>query len=190
MWKKSLAMIVIGSLVTGSSFAAPTQVKKMLMKNHVIKSSSVSRKHGQNSQYKFSGTWAGVCSYNGENDEMKIRIRESDSELTIMDIMDEEDVQTIPFNTIKSETNSDEEWYDSFTSRLTRINETTLKLEGAGVFGSQLSNTKKQNSIYSGALTSTYTVNNNQLTIDTSVKLLMDGADQTFEAKCVLNRAQ
>jgi hypothetical protein len=189
MWKNTLAIIAFGGLVTGSCFATPLHVKQMFMKDHMMKSSLASQKKNQHSEFKFSGTWAGTCNYYGEGTrESKIRIEEDDTEFSIIDLINEGGNDTYSFNAVKSEGTADKDWYDSFNSRLTRINETTLKLEGTGVFANQLPSSNKEKGLNSGVFTGMYTVNNNQLIIDIYGKIFHDNQNDTFGEKCILKK--
>jgi len=189
MLKHSLAIIVVGSLITSSSFATPLNVKTMFMKNQTTKSSLVSKKHAQLSQFKFSGTWAGTCNDAGQNREIKIRINEDDTQLAVTDLINGGGEETYSFNVVKSESTSDSTLYDSFTSRLARVNENTLRLEGTGVFGYQLPSSDQDKGFLSGVFTSTATVNNNQLIIDTNLNINHANKNESIETKCTLNRA-
>jgi len=188
MWKNSLAIIAIGSLVTGSSFATPLNVKTMFMKDHTMKSPLVSKKHSQ--QFQFSGTWTGTCSYDGGNMETKMHIEEDSTQLSVRDLINEGE-ETFSFNVVKSESYSDKDWYDSYTSRLTKLNDNTLRLEGTGVFGHQLPSSDKDKGFGTGRMTTIAIVNNNQLMIDTNVKASGVNQNENFETntKCLLKRA-
>lgn len=177
MFKKSLAIIVIGSLVTGSSFANPLNAKKMFMQNHQMK---------QSSQSRFSGTWAGTCTHNDESQEVKIRIVEDDFDFSIIDLINEGGNETMSFNVLESKTRTDKDFYESSTSRLTRVNENTVKYEASEVYGTP-SNPEKM--LASGVITSTATVNNNQLTIDTRAKSSNDNTNEIVD-KCTFKRVQ
>lgn len=189
MLKSSLAMIVIGSLVTSSSFATPTQIKKTFMKDQMMKSSLVSHNQTQDSQFKFSGTWTGTCNYGDKSEEMKIRIIEDSTEVSMIDLMDEGNSETASFNVVESKSTSDKEWYTSFTTRLTKVNETTLKFDGTGVFGEQLPSSNKEKGLISVVYTSMYTVNNNQLIIDTNGIISEENKNENHASKCILKKA-
>lgn len=184
MLKNSLAIIVIGSLVTCSSFASSLNVKKIFMKDQIVKSSLISKNHGQNSPSKFSGTWAGTCTHDGESEEVKIRIVEDDFDFAVIDLINDGDNETIPFNTLESKTSTDKDLYESSTSRLTKINENTIKLEGTDVFAMPSSPEKK---LSSGIFTSTLIVDNNQLTIDSVMKVEDENKNESVD-KCILKR--
>ena len=184
MMKNSLAIILIGSLVTCSSFATPLHVKNMFMKDQIMKSSMVSKNHTQSSQSRFSGTWAGTCTHDGESDEVKIRIVEDEFDFSIIDLINEGENETVSFNVLESKTRTDKDFYESSTSRLTRINENTIKFEGTEVFATP-SNTEEM--LASGVFTSTAIVNNNQLTIDTVMKLSNENNKESVD-KCILKR--
>lgn len=183
MWKNALAMIVIGSLATGISSAAPLQVKKMFMKDQMIKSSLVSKNHTQNSESKFSGIWAGTCSYHNETDEVKIRIEENPIDLSIIDLMNEGNAETHSFNVLESDNRLHNEFYESSTSRLTRINENAIQFEGTELFATP---SNKEKALVSGIYTFTLTVNNNELTMVTKMKLSTENNESVDH--CVLKR--
>lgn len=184
MLKNSLAIIVIGCLVTGSSFATPLHVKKMFMKDQIMKSSMVSKNHTQSSQSRFSGIWAGTCTHDGKSQEVKIRIVEDDFDFSIIDLINEGGNETISFEVLESKIRTDKDLYESSTSRLTRINENTLKFEGTEVFATH-SNTEKK--LASGVFTSTFIVNNNQLTVDSVMKFFNENNKESVD-KCILKR--
>lgn len=182
MLKNSLAIIVIGSLVTASSFATPLHVKNMFMKDQIMKSSMASKKHTQSSQSRFSGTWAGTCTHDGESDEVKIRIVEDDFDFSIIDLINEGGNETISFDVLESKTSTDKDFYESSTGRLSRINENTLKFESTEVFATP-SNTEKK--LASEIFSSTFIVNNNQLTVDSVMK---SSNENESVNKCILKR--
>lgn len=184
MWTNSLAIIVIGSLVTGSSFANPLNVKKMFMKDQITKSSMVSKNHTQSSPSRFSGTWEGICTHDGESEQEKIRIVEDDFDFSIIDLIHEGGNETISFNVLESKTSTDKDFYESSTTRLSRINENTLKVEGTVVYATPSNDEKR---LASGVVTCTLTVNNNQLTIDTIGKRFDENTKESVD-KCILKR--
>lgn len=155
----------------------------------MVKSALASSNHTQNSKFRFSGTWAGACNYDDNNWETKIRIDENNAELTIIDLTSEGESETYLLNVVESRGASDKEWYDSFTSRLTRVNENTFKLEASGVYGNQLPSSDTEKGLASGVFTIISTVNNNQLTINTSGKIVSpEHKDETMNIKCNLKR--
>lgn len=182
MLKKSLAIIVVGALASSTSFATtPLQIKKMFMKDK-IKSSLASSHQSQNSQSKFSGTWVGSCNYVLDK-ETKLRINEDAYELSIMNL-NEGNSETYSFDAIKSEINSSHDEHDSVTTKLNKINDKTLKLEY---------NMKSSSYVdfpsATLALTSLYTVNNNQLTINHKGRFTQGDKDEIFEVECNLKKA-
>lgn len=180
MLKKSLLVMAIGSLVTGSAFAMPSHIQKMLMKDQMKPSEII--KDNNRSQYKFSGTWAGTCTFGGETEEVKFRILEDNETFKIMDLTDDGWYETAKFDAIQHKTNTSKDFYDSFTSRLTRINENNLKFEGTGLFAS-ISNIDKR--MLSAAFTSMFVLDNNQLTFDTT--MTTENGKKVVE-KCSLKR--
>ena len=184
MLKNTLAMIVIGGFVSSNSFAAPLHLEKLFMKDNVAKPSLVSNNHNQNKQFKFTGTWAGACN----NEEVKIRIHEDESELSITDLIDEGDTESYSFNLVGSENNSDSKWYNASTHRLTRVNETTLKLESVDVDAPQLPSANAEKGFTSLVYTTMYTVNNNQLTMDISGTSFYENNNGNFNGKCTFKR--
>jgi hypothetical protein len=189
MWKNSLAIIAIGSLVTGSSFATPIHFKKMFMKEP-MKSMLISNKYTQNSQFKFTGTWTGMCSSDNNKWETKLQIDEDDTNLTIIDLVNAGHVETDVFDAVKSESYSDKNWYNSFSSRLTKVNDNTLKSEGTGMFTNQLPSSNLDSGFQSGIFTAIYSVNNDQLIIDTNIKIIEHGNENVIEDKCILKRVK
>lgn len=193
MRKNTLAIFVIGCLVTGSSFATPLDMKNMFMKDPIMKSRLVSKDHTQNSRSRFSGTWAGICTHDGENDEVKYRIEEDDIGLSMVDLRDQGNQgrkENFYYNEIKSEGHTDTDSYSTFTSRMSKINENTIKFEGTGVDANQPPITSKEKAMMiSGVVTSMMTVNNNQLTIETNAKIFRGNSTKGSVDKCILKRA-
>lgn len=184
MLKNALAIIVIGSFIAGSSFANPLNIKNIFMKDHMMKSSMVSKNHTKNTQSRFSGTWAGTCTRNGESDEVKIEIEENDFDFSIIDNGRKE---TASYDVLESKTSTDGPFdhYNSSTGRLSKVNENTVKFEGNEIFA-RLSD--KEKSLQSMSYTVTFIVNNNQLTID-SVMRISNGDKNESVDKCILKRA-
>lgn len=188
MLKNTLAMIVIGSVISSNSFAAPLHLNKLFMKSNVTKSSLTENNHNQNFKSKFSGTWAGACSFSDQSMEMKIRVNDYEDGLSIVDLLNEGDDENYSFNRVVTENNSDNEWYFSSTHRLTRVNETTLKLENVDVDASQLPSANAEKSFSSARYTTMYTVNNNQLTMNMGGTAFFENKTANIDVKCTLKR--
>lgn len=196
MLKISIAMITVGCLVSSSSFATSFPIN-MFMKNEMVKSSLVSptNKHINNNnnnnpshQYKFTGTWEGSCNSDNQNNSVKLQIMEDADSLTFIDSAYPEDTETYTFNVTKSEQVSDKERFEHTTSRLTRINDNTVKFEDTMVDGSQLP-TNNQTVLTTGMVVSTLTLNNNQLMMDTNMKVFQankQSMEQSFS--CVMKK--
>jgi hypothetical protein len=104
MWRISLVVIAIGSLITGNIFALPLNAKDMLEKNHLVASSPISNKHAKNSSFKFNGTWAGICHYSNpsETEEAKIEIYEDNATLSIRNYNTAREKEVYIFDVIRS----------------------------------------------------------------------------------------
>lgn len=169
MLKNTLAIIVIGSLVGGSCFANSLLVKNRFMKDQIMKSSTFKKNNAQSPQSKFSGTWAGTCTHDGESDEVKYLIMEDRLGLSVVDLP-EGRKDTISYDVLDTKTSTDKllDSYTSYTSRLSKIDENTIKFERTEVIAS-LSNKEKR--LFSTVTIATMIVNNNQLTVETVAKL-------------------
>lgn len=188
MIKKSLAMIVIGSFVSSNSFAAPLHLEKLFMKNGMTKSFHVSHKHNKDSQSKFSGTWVGVCS--DDNDEIKFRISEYDSGIFMLNLMNEGDGEYYSYNRVRSENESDKDWFYSSTHRLTKVNENTLKFEYTDVDAPQLPSSDAEKDLTSTVYNIVYTVNNNQLTMKMNGTVTYENKNANIDGQCTFKRVE
>ncbi len=186
MLKKSFAFILVGAFVAGSSYAHP---KHIFMNDHMRKAALTAQHQTQNSPSKFTGTWAGMCSSSQENAEIKFKIIEDDFDFQVQSLNQEGFGVTeyYTFDEIKSETTTDKDGYESSTSKLTRVDANTIRLDSSFVLGDQGSASGDGAEFLSGADTVTLTVNNNQLTLNiTGVEF--GNNNKTKEEKCVLKR--
>ncbi|MBA3661031.1 MAG: hypothetical protein H0W64_04865 [Gammaproteobacteria bacterium] len=186
MLKNSLAMIVIGTFVAGGSFATPLHIANIFMIDQVVESSSASKKHIQNQQSKFSGTWVGTCNHDGRKDEEKIRIEDEYFDFSIKELLLTGFTQTFYFDVTESKSLARKDHYVTTTSRLTRINDNTIRLEGTGVVNDD---SNKETRLESEVFNSTFTVNNNNLIITSEKKYPHGNKDENVD-KCLLKRVE
>lgn len=190
MRKNTLAIFVKGCFVTGSSFATSLNMNNMFMKDPIQKSSSLtSKNHMKNTQSGFSGIWAGMCSHDGDTNEVKIRIEEDETGVTMADLMGAEWKETFYYNEIKTESNTNSDNYSNFTTRMSKVDDNTVKYERTGVYANQVPITRKEKALMvSEIMTSMMRLNHNQLTFEMNAQSFRGTNVKKDMGKCVLKR--
>lgn len=186
MLKPFLLTLLVSSISVSSSFALPgmkgnafmeQQMKKMLLSHH-----NSQNNNPENYQSKFTGIWSGTCSSN-QNETSKLQIRDERSGFTLISDKRNEE---FPYEATNQESYSNKQMYISIINTITRVNDSTRKLEMTGALSSFGSNDSQNATILQ---TDIFTVNNNQLNVDTYGEVLKDHKQMLeIKEKCVYQR--
>lgn len=186
MFKKVAGFLFLGCVF--SSVTVASTEKPFLFHHHAIKQPHHFKQNNSTIDPGFIGTWSGVCTDDGYQYTLKVVI--DDTHLTNEETTKEfgSDKKMYYLNSIDFSGISDKAIYLHSISRLRQAANNTLAVDVSDTMTNQnLSDAGNDLTAYIG--TTTYSVKNNQLLVDTAGNRFIGGqSDGTYSYSCTINK--